>query len=78
MAKDNKNLDLANKIVDKLATITEWPRGYDIDMISVIGVRHESTKTDIKDAKSDAAKVVAGMLDRDELVLSDTWEKDNL
>lgn len=76
ISKENK--DLALKIVKQKAEITEWPNGFDVDMIGVIGVRHESPQKDKKIAIEQAADVVAGMLQRGELVLSDTWAEDNL
>lgn len=73
-----KNLELATKIVEQKAEVTKWPNGFDVDLIGVIGVRHESRAKKKEDAISEATEVVAGMLDREELVLSDTWAEDNL
>lgn len=73
-----KNLELARKIVDKKAVITKWPNGFDVDLIGSVGVRHESRAAKKSEAAAEAAEVVAGMLDREELILSDTWADDNL
>lgn len=73
-----QNIDLARQIVEQKAEITEWPNGFDVDMIGIIGVRHESPQKDKKKAIEEAAAIVAGMLQRGELVLSDTWAADNL
>lgn len=73
-----RNADLAMRIVQQRATITEWPDGYDVDMISVIGVRHEEATDDKEVAIKNAAQRVGEMLERGDLVLADGWEKDNL
>lgn len=73
-----KNKNLARKIIEQKATITKHENGTDIDLISVIGARHESHYKTKAKAIDEAVEVVGGMLERQELSLSDTWEKDNL
>lgn len=73
-----ENLELAHKIVENFAEITKHDRGYDIDLIGIIGVRHEHVTQKKSEAIEAASHKVAVMLEKGELVLSDTWVKDNL
>lgn len=78
MEVSSKNLKLALRIVQQKATVTEWPDGYDVDLIGVVGFRHE-VRTDSKsEAIESAAHKLAESFERGEIELADSWEKDNL
>lgn len=78
MKVSSKNAKLALKIVQQRATITEWPEGYDVDLIGVIGFRHEARAESQSDAIEQAAQKLGEMFERGEIELADGWEKDNL
>ena len=73
-----KNLELARSIIEKFADVTKHERGYDVDLIGIIGVRHEHVTQKESEATEAAATKIAVMLEKGELVLSDTWIKDNI
>lgn len=71
-------LELAHKIVEQKATIEKRANDYNIDLITVIGFRHESLKDNKKAAIAEAAGKIADLLANGELVLADDWEKQNV
>jgi dephospho-CoA kinase len=69
-----KNLNRARLIVENTATITKMEYGHDVDLIAVLGVRHESLKKRKGDAIEEASKLIAKQLDDGSLELADSFE----
>jgi hypothetical protein len=70
----DKNFNRAKRIVEKKADIIKHDTFYDIDLIAILGMRHESVQKKKADAIDEAAKVIAASLDNGDLVLSDSFE----
>lgn len=69
-----KSLDFATKLIEKKADITKWDNGYDVNLMNVVGFRHESQLKKKTDAVHEAALLLATELDRGDIVLADNFE----
>ena len=75
MAKNHKAL--AKKIVENLAVVNGGGKNWDVNLIEVVGFRHSGHGTK-QDVMAEAAGILAADLKKGNIVLSDTWEEDNL
>lgn len=75
-----ENIKLATKIIEQHGNVQKHSEAgtYYADLTTLLGLTLGSAEKKKTDAVGDMAKQLAGELDSGALVLSDTWEKDNL
>lgn len=80
MTEKKNNLRLATRIINERGSVQKHEvfGTYYADLQTTLGMSLGSVKKKKEDAIKDMALQLAGTLDSGELILSDTWEEDNL